>query len=71
MFLFYDATNSSSEAWIAFAGVIVGGLITTGFNWFLEEKKISTRTKEETRTKEGKCLFAGNRNFIFKFESFF
>ena len=28
-----------NEAWIAFSGVISGGLITTGFNWFIEEKR--------------------------------
>lgn len=33
------------EAWIAFAGVIVGGFITTGFNWFLEERRYQREQK--------------------------
>lgn len=52
MFLFCDASSSSSEAWIAFAGVIVGSIVSVGFTWFVEWRKLKSDEKIYLKRKQ-------------------
>ena len=52
MFLFCDASSSSSEAWIAFAGVIVGSIVSVGFTWFVEWRKSKSDEKIYLKRKQ-------------------